>query len=88
MNELTHALRPPYVAGVHELAVHQGIKKPPEEKWITLLDKEGNDKNAEGEAYGDILVRAYLDEVGCAGASNLMLSRLTHEIERCTVSNS
>ena len=26
------------------------------------MDKEGNDKNAEGEVYGDILVRAYLDE--------------------------
>lgn len=40
----------------------QGIKKPPEEKWITLVDKGGNDKNAEGEVYGEVLVRAYLDE--------------------------
>ena len=48
--------------GVHELAVHKGLKKPPEESWITLKDKEGNEKNPEGKAYGEVLVRAYLDE--------------------------
>ena len=50
------------IIGIHELSVHQGIKKAPEEKWLTLLDKEGKDKNAEGVVYGEILVRAYLDE--------------------------
>ena len=35
---------------------------PPAEEWMTLLDKEGNEKDAEGTPYGEILVKAYLDE--------------------------
>ena len=47
---------------VSALKTHRGLKNPPEEQWIALVDKEGKDANADGEKYGDILVRAYLDE--------------------------
>jgi hypothetical protein len=50
------------VLKVSELKVHKGLKNAPEERWITLVDKEGKDANEKGEKYGDILVRAYLDE--------------------------
>ena len=50
------------VLKVSDLKVHRGLKNAPEETWITLVDKEGKDANAAGEKYGDILVRAYLDE--------------------------
>jgi len=42
--------------------LHAGIKRSPEEKWLTLIDKEGKSANGEGTPYGEILVRAYLDE--------------------------
>ena len=48
--------------GLHELGVARGLNAAPEEQWLTLLDKDGKDKNERGEAYGDVLVRAYLDE--------------------------
>ena len=38
------------------------MRNPPEERWIALVDKEGKDANNAGEKYGDVLVRAYLDE--------------------------
>ena len=47
---------------VSALRVHEGLKNPPEERWIALVDEEGKDANESGEKYGDILVRAYLDE--------------------------
>ena len=50
------------VLKVSELKVHKGLKNAPEERWITLVDKEGEDANEKGEKYGDVLVRAYLDE--------------------------
>lgn len=48
--------------GLHELGVARGLNAAPEEQWLALLDKDGKDKNERGEAYGDVLVRAYLDE--------------------------
>ena len=50
------------VIPVSALSVHGGLKNPPEEQWIALVDEEGKDANESGEKYGDILVRAYLDE--------------------------
>ena len=50
------------VLKVSELKVHTGLKNAPEERWIVLVDKEGKDANEKGEKYGDVLVRAYLDE--------------------------
>jgi hypothetical protein len=50
------------VLSVRSLSVHRGLRNPPEERWIALVDKEGKDANDAGEKYGDVLVRAYLDE--------------------------
>ena len=36
---------------IHELDVYKGTKRPPDERWITLVDKEGNDQNKGGEVY-------------------------------------
>ena len=45
-----------------KLELHKGIKKQPEATWHTLLDPEGKDCDVHGVKYGDIEVRAYLDE--------------------------
>lgn len=45
-----------------DLDIHEGLVKPPSAKWYTLLDLNGNDKNSEGDVYGEILLAAYIDE--------------------------
>jgi len=45
-----------------DLEIHEGMVKPPPARWHTLLDLEGNEKNADGDPYGEILVAAYIDE--------------------------
>ena len=47
---------------VCELPVHNGIKKCPDAHWYTLVDLEGKSCNAHGTPYGDLEIRAYLDE--------------------------
>jgi len=45
-----------------KLKLHSGLAHAPEREWHTLLDPKGNDANADGTKYGDIQLRAYLDE--------------------------
>ena len=47
---------------ISELQTHKGITKFPDSQWYTLLDAEGKDCDKEGTKYGDIEIRAYLDE--------------------------
>lgn len=47
---------------IADLEMHKGVGKLPDSKWYTLLDEEGKDCNTEGTKYGDIEIRAYLDE--------------------------
>lgn len=45
-----------------DLEMHSGVGKLPATKWYTLVDEEGSDCDKEGTKYGDIEIRAYLDE--------------------------
>jgi len=47
---------------ISKLKLHTGIGQAPEREWHTLLDAEGKDADAEGTKYGDLQIRAYLDE--------------------------
>ena len=47
---------------ISKLQLHTGIANAPEHIWYTLRDKEGNDSDKEGTKYGDLQVRAFLDE--------------------------
>ena len=51
-----------YSVALHELPVRVGVKMLPEYQWVTLKDKDGNDKNSFGVPFGEIEVRAYIDE--------------------------
>ena len=73
---------------IHELDVYKGTKRPPDERWITLVDKEGNDRNKDGEVYGDVCVRAYLDEEYFehlhGGNATAEVGRMTVDVLRAT----
>ena len=45
-----------------DLDIHEGLVKPPAARWHTLCDAAGEEKNAEGDPYGEILISAYIDE--------------------------
>jgi len=52
-----------YSVPLHELPVRVGVKSVPEYRWVTLRDpKTGSDKNEFGVPYGEIEIRAYIDE--------------------------
>ena len=73
---------------IHELDVYRGTKRPPDERWITLVDKEGNEANKDGEVYGDVCVRAYLDEEYFehlhGGNATAEVGRMTVDVMRAT----
>ena len=52
-----------YSVPLHELPVRVGVKTLPEYRWVTLRHpKTGSEKNEFGVPYGEIEVRAYIDE--------------------------
>ena len=52
-----------YSVPLHELPVRVGVKMLPEYSWVTLRHpKTGSDKNEFGVPYGEIEIRAYIDE--------------------------